>query len=318
MQQQLLQLIVDTDNDNNGTVTTVPTEVRSNSIALTANGEPVAGTDGDDNNGNLTIDFGFKGTASIGDFVWYDNNRNGIQEAGELGIPNATVTLTYPDGSTLNTTTNASGAYNFPDLGPGSYNVVFTTPAGYVATVSNSTAAGATDNNDSDPIAGAVNGVVLTAGQANTTVDAGFHNACSYTLKGNVWHDTSAMRNNLVDSIGSYRVAALPTGLRIHLVNVVTGLIVKTTIVAGNGTYTFNNVNPGTYTAILTKLPGNVGSFPPNVSLPNRWINTGEKLGLTPGSDPLTNGKVSVTFAYECIINLNFGIMLMNRDGGVD
>ncbi len=310
----------DTDNDNNGTVNTVPTEIRTNTVVLTANGEPVAGTDGDDNNGNQTIDFGFTGTASIGDFVWYDNNRNGIQEAGELGIPNATVTLTYPDGSTLNTTTNASGAYNFPNLAPGSYNVGFTTPAGNVATFSNINTGIGTDLNDSDPIAGAVNGVVLTAGQVNNTVDAGFHNACSYTLKGNVWHDVDGMLDNVLDSVGASTAASIPVGLKVYLVNTTTGKVARFATVTNNGTYIFNSLAPGTYTAILSSTTSvvNVGDNPPSANLPKKWINTGEKLGLTPGSDPLTNGRVNVTFAYECIINLNFGIKNINKDGGID
>src|SRR5262249_30667230 len=35
---------------------------------------------------DLTIDFGFKGPASIGDRVWVDTNCNGIQDAGEPGL----------------------------------------------------------------------------------------------------------------------------------------------------------------------------------------------------------------------------------------
>ncbi len=33
--------------------------------------------------------------AAIGDRVWFDTNRNGIQDAGETGVPGVTVTLAH-------------------------------------------------------------------------------------------------------------------------------------------------------------------------------------------------------------------------------
>jgi SdrD B-like domain len=111
-----------------------------------------------------------KGTGSIGDFVWNDYNGNGLQDAGEPGIANATVTLTYPNGVTLNTTTNINGGYLFGNLAPGTYSVAFTTPSGFAATTSNA----GDDTKDSDPVGGTASGIVLTAGQSNTTIDAGY------------------------------------------------------------------------------------------------------------------------------------------------
>jgi hypothetical protein len=60
-------------------------------------------------------------TYTLGDYVWFDVNNNGIQNAGEPGIGNVTVNLYYdlnndniPDGSPIaTTTTDASGAYSF-------------------------------------------------------------------------------------------------------------------------------------------------------------------------------------------------------------
>ncbi|MDA7502295.1 carboxypeptidase regulatory-like domain-containing protein, partial [Chitinophagales bacterium] len=68
-------------------------------------------------------DFGFDGVdlGSIGDYVWLDENTDGVQDPGENGIPNVEVTLTYPDGSTVTTTTDADGLYLFDDLPEGDY-----------------------------------------------------------------------------------------------------------------------------------------------------------------------------------------------------
>ncbi|MDA7502300.1 Ig-like domain-containing protein, partial [Chitinophagales bacterium] len=72
-------------------------------------------------------DFGFDFEdilGSIGDYVWHDDNQDGVQDAGEEGIPNVVVTLVNPDGSTETTTTDADGLYLFDDLPEGDYTVV--------------------------------------------------------------------------------------------------------------------------------------------------------------------------------------------------
>lgn len=48
----------------------------------------------------------------LGDKVWNDANKNGIQDAGEFGIPGVKVILKDKDGNFLEKTeTNANGKY---------------------------------------------------------------------------------------------------------------------------------------------------------------------------------------------------------------
>lgn len=75
--------------------------------------------------------------SSVGDYVWFDQNKDGIQDNTEKGIPNVTVTLTGKDdlGNTiapLTVTTDATGKYTVPNLRKGTYRVVVdkTTPPG--------------------------------------------------------------------------------------------------------------------------------------------------------------------------------------------
>lgn len=225
----------DNNTDNNG-VTTVSGEVRSNFITLSAGGEPT--TDGDGANGNLTLDFGLKGTGSIGDFVWLDLNANGLQDGGEVGIPNVTVTLTYPGGTTLNTTTNASGIYAFNNLAPGSYSVSFVTPAGYLTTPSN---VGANDAIDSDPVGGIVTGIAIN-GNSDITIDAGYYQLAS--LGDRVWKDDNG---NGIQDPGEVGVA----GVTLTLVNAA-GQVVATTTTDALGNYKFSNLTPGNYTVRIT------------------------------------------------------------------
>ena len=81
----------------------------------------------------MTIDAGlFKG-ASVGDYVWFDANKNGIQDAGEAPFAGMKVVLQQKDGAgyvsvpgTGTVATDASGKYTFKDVIPGQdYRVVF-------------------------------------------------------------------------------------------------------------------------------------------------------------------------------------------------
>jgi len=72
-------------------------------ITLTAGGEPTgeAGQGGmqdsaDDDNGDMTVDFGFvppppEEEVSVGSTVFLDTNDNGMQDAGEAGLPGVLV-----------------------------------------------------------------------------------------------------------------------------------------------------------------------------------------------------------------------------------
>jgi len=83
----------------------------------------------------------------VGDLVWLDANKNGIQDTGEAGIADVTVELWNADGYLVGTqVTDANGHYLFDSLPMSSYYVKFYLPAGYTWT---STDAG-DDTKDSD------------------------------------------------------------------------------------------------------------------------------------------------------------------------
>ena len=91
---------------------------------------------------NLNVDCGYVCNGQIGDFVWYDANGNGCQDAGEPGIPGVQVSLYSgacgTTGTLIATTaTDSTGHYLFSGLCPGAYQVAITTPAGFTATTPN-------------------------------------------------------------------------------------------------------------------------------------------------------------------------------------
>jgi hypothetical protein len=136
---------------------------------------------------------------SIGDYVWNDQNQNGIQDDGEPGIPDVTVKLfecgpdglcgTADDTGKGQTTTNADGYYLFDNLPEGTYCVKFEAPEGFVFTVKE--APDSTPENDSNAnAAGLTQCIDLGPGEDNLTIDAGLFKPEPRAALGDfVWED---------------------------------------------------------------------------------------------------------------------------------
>ncbi|EZS38856.1 serine-aspartate repeat-containing protein C, partial [Staphylococcus aureus VET0332R] len=98
---------------------------------------------------NMTLDSGFYKTPkySLGDYVWYDSNKDGKQDSTEKGIKGVKVTLQNEKGEVIGTTeTDENGKYRFDNLDSGKYKVIFEKPAGLTQTVTNTTE----DDKDAD------------------------------------------------------------------------------------------------------------------------------------------------------------------------
>lgn len=125
---------------------------------------------------NVTLDAGFYPAplppASLGDFVWEDTDKDGIQDVGEPVVPGVIVNL-YDSANNLvaSKTTDANGHYLFDNLTPGDYTVEFILPDGYA---SFSPQDQGSDSQDSDA---GTNGrtpvITLDPGENDLTVDAG-------------------------------------------------------------------------------------------------------------------------------------------------
>lgn len=126
---------------------------------------------------------------TVGDYVWYDNDQDGLQSPSELsqGVNNVTVMLITPgpdgffgtsdDITKATTTTNSAGFYQFSCVTPGQYVVMFSLPSGYEFTAKDNAV---NDCKDSDAGAnGKTAPFTVTAGQANIEcIDAGIHVIC--------------------------------------------------------------------------------------------------------------------------------------------
>lgn len=120
--------------------------------------------------------------AKIGDYVWEDENENGIQDADEMGISGVEVRLASPDGAggfvdVDVTLTDNAGRYCFV-VPAGDYKLTFGKPSvHHIATLQNE---GANDSLDSDIDPDMLMTDVFSIGDAeeNLQFDAGFILPC--------------------------------------------------------------------------------------------------------------------------------------------
>ena len=208
------------------------------------------------------VDFAFVKPASVGNFVWFDANKDGIQDADEVGVAGVTVTLTDGAGNPVidlggnpvkPVTTDANGKYEFTNLMPNvdrivanageeNYKVTFTPPAGYSATKSYAAVDGEKDSN------GAESDVTLTEGQNDETVDFGL--VADGTIGDTLFWD--------VDNNGG----SAPSGADKPLAGVTVTLTYTTpagvqktltTVTDADGHYSFKDLAPGDYVVTVDK-----------------------------------------------------------------
>ncbi|MEA2769670.1 MAG: serine-aspartate repeat-containing protein, partial [Acetobacteraceae bacterium] len=114
------------------------------------------------------------GTASIGNTVWLDANRDGLYDNGEQGVAGVTVDLLSGTGSIIaTTTTDSSGTYQFTNLDAGTYEVTFQAPAGDNFTTQNVSPGTTGDLNNVANSAGLTAPITLTTGEVDNNVNAG-------------------------------------------------------------------------------------------------------------------------------------------------
>ncbi|TDM00995.1 hypothetical protein ERX37_11105, partial [Macrococcus hajekii] len=254
------------------------------------------------NSANVTtVDAGLvKETYNIGDRVWDDANKDGVQTTGETGIAGTTVILRDTNNNEIaRTTTDSTGNYNFANVANGNYVVEFVTPTGYEPTIANNSA---NDVIDSD---GRYASVTINDAD-NNTIDSGFTKIVTptttpvYNLGDYVWLDSNkdGLQTAGETGIGGVQVLLKDANNR----------TIQTTVTdnAGNygfydlpqGTYTVEFIAPGSYTATTT------GTNPASTTDSNGIKTT---VNLTSNNTSIDLGLVqqppTVTPEYELTID---------------
>ncbi|MGF1677722.1 MAG: beta strand repeat-containing protein [Candidatus Methylacidiphilales bacterium] len=198
------------------------------------------------------------GAFTLGDFVWFDVNADGVQDAGEQGIKDVTITLLYAgndgifgnaDDVTFTTTTDVNGAYLFSNLANGNYRATVNT-----ATLPDGAASVQTF--DADGL-GTANTAQFTLTGANiVTADFGYRGTGS--IGDLVWLDSdgSATVNGLEKGIPGVTLNLIWDENGNGVVDAGEGVIATLTTGA-NGQYDFTNLFAGRYFVDVTDT-GNV------------------------------------------------------------
>ena len=124
------------------------------------------------------------GTASVGDYVWFDSNRDGRQNSTDAPLAGVRLTLSTPSGAPVTdafgnvvgpATTDATGHYLFSGLLPGSY-VVTIDPTSPALTGLVPTKAGV-GGSASDSSTGSATSQALQYDEADLSLDFGFRSS---------------------------------------------------------------------------------------------------------------------------------------------
>ncbi len=229
--------------------------------------------------GNQTVDAGIL-PAKIGDYVWLDANKNGVQDAGEMPLANVAVLLLDEAGNMVaSTATDASGKYQF-SVPAGSYSVQIIAMDSVFTTAGQ----GGDAERDSDVNSmGATPLAVFTSGTTNLTLDAGILPA---TISGKVVNDLWA--NGTVEPADG--VIANVT-LTLSGTDSFGNPVSLSTVSAADGSYQFL-VPPGTYTLTETQ--------------PQGYVSTGSSAGTGDGT-VISHDQVQVTVASNATVqDVNF------------
>ncbi|MEV4776667.1 SdrD B-like domain-containing protein [Microbacterium sp. LWH12-1.2] len=240
------------------------TEVDSNPTPTQEN--PLVGvtpefTVTEENNEDLTIDAGIvpEVLCTVGDFVWLDADRDGIQDQGEAPVAGVTVELLNAEGAVVATvTTDAAGAYLFDDIECGTYRVRFTIPEGNTFTTPTAGDDTEVDSNptpsDENPLVGVTPEFEVTPeNPEDLTIDAGIVPVLC-TIGNFVWVDVDA------DGIQDDSEVGI-AGVTVELLDA-EGNVVETATTGADGSYLFEDVECGTYRVRFTLPEGNTFTTP--------------------------------------------------------
>lgn len=171
---------------------------------------------------------------SIGDRVWFDDNGDGVQDAGEAGINGVTVRLLDGTGVEIATDITAGdGLYLFENLPPGNYTVVVgdsTLPAGNLV-----------QTFDLDGVLDHSSQEALAADEHTRVHDFGYQPLGA--IGDRVWND--------VDGDGVQDGGELGlNGVTVRLLDG-NGVEIAAAVTSGDGDYLFSDLPAGTYTVVV-------------------------------------------------------------------
>lgn len=209
----------------------------------------------------------------IGDRVWLDEDSDGVQDAGESGIPNVVVELRdgvcTPSSTCRTTRTDSEGNYLFANVAPGSYTVAVISglPAGLLANPTYDENGIGTPN---------VSAVTLTSGQEYVTADFGYNWATTPDVTNPVAGATGAIGDRVwIDADGDGVQDSDEPGLAGRTVTLIKP--------GADGIFGTSDDDSTSTPAVTTDANGNyifdglpAGAYKVQVSVPGGYNQTGD------------------------------------------
>ncbi|MGB5597350.1 MAG: IPTL-CTERM sorting domain-containing protein, partial [Thiothrix litoralis] len=328
------------DYDSNCRVNPINSTIETHPFTLQAGTE--SDTDGDDANGNMTVDCGFYGSVSLGNKIWLDSNANGQQDNAEPGIGGITVSLTEEDGITpvidINgnqvaaVTTDANGNYLFDNLKPGNY-IVTVKPSsntGYSLTKGGADPDTDPSNTDSNckVVAGSyqTSAVTLLPGSEpgaevdgddesrNSTVDCGLIRPVN--LGSRLWIDLNGNGKQDAGEPGVLGATVTLLDKDGKPVTDIFGDVLKPQTTDADGKYYFGNLREGAYVVNIVPPTGylpTIGGNDPNdddAADSNGILNPDGSISSKPidlkwGEEPEDGGATNTTVGFGLIASLH-------------
>ena len=205
-------------------------------------GYTISVTSGTNSSGNNFDNFT---NINISGYKYTDITGNGVT-GDDTGLGGVTINLYKNGGSTpvASTVTAANGSYSFTNLGPGTYSVQEVVPSGWTQTAGNS-------------------GYSIGATSGSNSSGNNFANFQNISISGTKYNDITG---------NSFSADDTPLGgVTINLYKNGGSTPVATTVTAANGTYSFTNLGPGTY-SVQEQVPagsvqtGGIGGYTINAT----------------------------------------------------
>lgn len=186
-------------------------------------------------------------TSNLGDYVWLDANKNGMQDLGEFGIPNVSLSLFNDSNELISVAeTDSEGKYLFEDIQAGNYIIHVSIPFGHNLTDSN---VGDFNLDSEGTVLGSIvesSMLALRNGDDQSDHDFGFYQNIG-SLQGLVWRDSDG------DGIRDNEVIMEGISVSLYTCDMV---LLNNTLTDSNGHYSFDNLFNGQYFIVVNPING--------------------------------------------------------------
>lgn len=268
---------------------------------------------------NPTIDAGVIIPVAVGNVVWVDSDKDGVQDPTERPIEGVVVVLYNPDGTPAKNlagapavaTTDVNGKYLIDNLRPGNYYAQFLLPTGLSLTAQSSSTSTRANDSNPDPATGktpvfsvtaAVSGNTVADTNPNTvarfvnpTIDAGITPLPSVEVGNYVWRDING--DGLQGPADHGVKGAVLTLVNMDGTSVtnVYGNPVRPQTTGKDGKYLFTDLPPGQYKVLIAYPKGFIPTTP---NRPNRGLNSSN---FTATSKVLAAGERDITLDFGMV-----------------